>query len=113
MNILKTFACAALLPLSVTPAYAAPTSPAPVTASQQAGEHVTAHVNGLVCDFCAQAILKLFGREAAIAEVDVDLGDGEVRLRMKPGQTMTDSEITSLIRRSGYALTRIDREQPE
>lgn len=113
MNSLKTFALAAFLPLSVLPAYASPTSPAPAAVAAGTGEQVTAYVNGLVCDFCAQAILKTFGREDAVAEVDVDLSEGEVRLRMKAGATMTDSEITNLIRRSGYALTSIDRKLPE
>lgn len=113
MNILKTFALAALLPMSVLPAYASPASPSPAAVSAAAGEQVTAYVNGLVCDFCAQAILKTFGREDAVSEVDVDLSEGEVRLRMKAGATMTDSEITNLIRRSGYALTSIDRKMPE
>lgn len=111
MKTLKTLALAAALSLAAAPALAAPEAPA-VTA-QAKGEFVTAHVNGLVCDFCAQAIQKVFKKEAAVKGVHVDLGKGEVHISMNPGQTLDDATIEKLIRNSGYALTGIDREAAE
>ena len=111
MKTFKTLALAAALSLAATPALAAPETPA--AESPVKGEFVTAHVNGLVCDFCAQSIQKVFKKEAAVKGVHVDLDAGEVHISMNPGQTMDDAAIEKLIRKSGYALTRIDRETAE
>tara|TARA_R110001606_G_scaffold1933_4_gene7514 strand:- start:7325 stop:7738 length:414 start_codon:yes stop_codon:yes gene_type:complete len=73
------------------------------------GETVTARVNGLVCDFCAQSIRKVFGKQAAVETVKVDLDNGEVVLGMKKGQTLDDETVGKLIRKSGYALVEIKR----
>ncbi len=111
MKILKILVLAATLSAVSTPAIAAPTAPAATT--QAKGEFVTAHVNGLVCDFCAQSIQKVFSKEAAIKGVHVDLSKGEIHISMNPGQTMDDAAIEKLIRKSGYSLTSIDREAAE
>lgn len=113
MKTFKTLAIAAALSVSGASFAAAPAFAAPVAAEAAKGEFVTAHVNGLVCDFCAQAIQKLFGREAAVASVNVNLGGGVVEIAMKPGQTMDDASITRLIRNSGYSLVKIEREAEE
>ena len=73
------------------------------------GETVTAKVNGLVCDFCAQSIRKVFGKQAAVETVKVDLDNGEVVLGLKKGQTLDDETVGELIRKSGYALVEIKR----
>jgi len=112
MKTFKTLALAALLGLSAAPALAAPDAPA-VAAQQAKGEFVTAHVNGLVCDFCAQSIQKVFKKEAAVKGVHVDLDSGEIHISMKPGQSMGDAAIEKLIRKSGYSLTSIERETAE
>jgi copper chaperone CopZ len=113
MKTLKTLAFAALLSLTGTSLITLPALAAPAGAAAAKGEFVTAHVNGLVCDFCAQAIQKVFSREAAVASVNVNLGGGIVEIEMKPGQTMDDAAITRLIRNSGYALMKIDRAAPQ
>ncbi|ABI75988.1 conserved domain protein [Hyphomonas neptunium ATCC 15444] len=111
MKTFKTLALAAVLSLAATPALAAPEAPA--AATQAKGEFVTAHVNGLVCDFCAQSIQKVFKKDAAVKGVHVDLDSGEIHISMNPGQTMEDAAIEKLIRKSGYSLTSIDREAAE
>lgn len=111
MKTFKSLALATAFSLAGAPAFAAPETPA--ANAQARGESVTAHVNGLVCDFCAQSIQKLFGREAAVSGVHVDLGKGEVHIAMKPGQTMEDAAIEKLIRKSGYSLVKLEREASE
>ena len=81
-------------------------SPAPAAAMAQG---VVASVKGLVCDFCARSIEKVFGRQKAVDSVKVDLDASEIRLRFKPGQTMSDDQIARLIRDSGYSLNAITR----
>ena len=75
----------------------------------ETGETVVAKVNGMVCDFCAQAVTKVFGREDAVESVDVDLDNGEIKVAMKPGKTLDDAKIESLVRKSGYALVAVER----
>lgn len=111
MKTIKAFALAAALSLASAPALAAPETPA--ATAQAKGEFVTAHVNGLVCDFCAQSIQKVFKKDAAVKGVHVDLDNGEIHISMNPGQTMDDASIETLIRKSGYSLTSIEREAAE
>ena len=70
---------------------------------------VTAKVNGLVCDFCAQAVRKVFKKQEAVEHVKVDLDNGEIVLGLKAGADMDDETIGKLIRKSGYSLVSIDR----
>lgn len=83
-------------------------NPASQPAQPQANV-VIAHVNGLVCDFCAQSVRKLIGREEAVQDVQVDLAKGEVEILMRTGQTLDDATIEKLVRKSGYSLTSIER----
>ena len=77
--------------------------------ASETGETVVAKVNGMVCDFCAQAVTKVFGREDAVESVDVDLDNGQIKVAMKPGKTLDDAKIESLVRKSGYALVAVER----
>ena len=83
-----------------------PNTDADPTASAQT---VTAKVNGLVCDFCAQAVRKVFKKQEAVESVNVDLDTGEIVLGLKAGATLDDETIGKLIRKSGYSLVSIDR----
>jgi copper chaperone CopZ len=71
--------------------------------------HVT--VNGLVCDFCAQSIEKLFKKEKAVQDIDVDLKIGMVTILIKSDAIMDDIKITELITQSGYSVEGIHRVQ--
>lgn len=75
-----------------------------------AGETVKISVNGLVCDFCARAVEKVFGKEDAVEKVTVDLTAKLITAQMKDGKTLSDESITKMIADSGYALVRIERE---
>jgi len=68
-----------------------------------------AKVNGLVCDFCAQALKKVFKKEDAVEALNVDLNAGEVQITLKSGQSLPDEHIEKLIRNSGYSLVSMHR----
>lgn len=89
----------------------APTSFAqtPETARAVQGETIIAKVNGMVCDFCAQAVMKMFGKEEAVADVRIDLNDGSISIDTKPGASLADARVEELVRKSGYALVAIER----
>lgn len=107
MNSFKSIVLASLLAL--------PSAIAPIPASvahavePAAGESIVLNVNGLVCDFCAESVRKMFGKEEAVQKVQVDLANGKVRVDLKPGKSMDDAALEKLIRKSGYALVSIDR----
>ncbi|MEZ4753072.1 MAG: heavy metal-associated domain-containing protein [Bdellovibrionota bacterium] len=70
-------------------------------------------VNGLVCDFCAQATEKVFRKRDEVQDIDVNLKNGLVTLDFKDGKTISDEELEKLISDSGYSLVEIKRAKSE
>jgi copper chaperone CopZ len=66
-------------------------------------------VNGLICDFCVQALTKTFKKQAAVRAVAIDLSSKEVRLGFKPGMSLNDATIVKLIKDAGYNVVAIKR----
>ena len=71
---------------------------------------VTAKVNGMVCDFCARAVTKVFGKQDAVENVHVDLDNGEIHVTLKAGADISDETVADLVKKSGYDLVSISRE---
>lgn len=74
-------------------------------------KQVDVKINGLVCDFCAQAMEKVFGKQDEVADISVDLDTKIVTINMKDGQNMDDAVITKLITDSGYNVEEIMRHE--
>ena len=70
---------------------------------------VTAKVNGMVCDFCARAVTKVFGKEDAVENVHVDLDNGEIHVTLKSGAELSDDRVGELVKKSGYDLVSVER----
>ena len=66
-------------------------------------------VSGLVCDFCARSLEKVFLKRGDVAGIKVDLGKGFVAVATKPGLTIDDATLTKLITDSGYNVNAIQR----
>lgn len=66
-------------------------------------------VNGLVCDFCARALEKVFGKEEAVKAIDVNLDTKIITVNFNEGQTLSDEKITQLITDAGYNVEGIHR----
>lgn len=64
-------------------------------------------VNGLVCDFCARAIEKTFGREDGVLDVDVNLDKKLITLIFADDKVMSDEKITNLVEDAGYNVESI------
>lgn len=71
------------------------------------GGTVLVDVNGLVCDFCARALEKVFGKEAAVENIDVNLDDKVITINFNPDQSLDDETITKLITDAGYNVEAI------
>ena len=68
MKLLKTLALAAAVSMTMPAALASPETSA--MAEPAPGEILMAEVNGLVCDFCAQSIRKIVGRDETRSRPD-------------------------------------------
>jgi copper chaperone CopZ len=73
------------------------------------GEPVVASVLGAVCDFCAMAMNKTFGKRDEVAAVYVDLDAKTLNLVLKPNATMTDETIRETVLKAGYKVSQISR----
>lgn len=83
-------------------------SPALANHAPGAG-HTIIKVNGLVCDFCARAVEKVFSKKAEVAAVRVDLGKHQIEIDLKEKSDIPDDEIKKLIMDAGYNLVEIKR----
>lgn len=70
---------------------------------------IDVRVNGLVCDFCARALEKVFGRRDDVLGIDVDLNNGKVSIAMKDGFSIDNDTLTKLIMDSGYNVVEINK----
>ncbi len=70
---------------------------------------VTIKVSGLVCDFCARTVEKVFAKKDEVSAVAVDLDTHEINIDFKAGAVMENEAIYALIVDSGYTVTEIIR----
>ncbi|MEL7392453.1 MAG: heavy-metal-associated domain-containing protein [Pseudomonadota bacterium] len=82
----------------------------PSETAQMDARMLTVNVKGMVCDFCARAVTKVFGKNEAVENVHVDLDNGEIHVGLKQGASLTDDEVESLVKKSGYAMVSVERE---
>ena len=73
------------------------------------GNAVVAEVLGVVCDFCAVAMNKIFGRQEEVAAVYVDLDTKVLNLVFKPGASLDDDAIAALAVQAGYRIAAVHR----
>ena len=65
--------------------------------------------NGMVCDFCAQAIEKVFMNREEVQGINVDLNNQRVVIYLKNDLNIEDTEIINLFEEAGYNVDKIDR----
>jgi copper chaperone CopZ len=70
---------------------------------------VTVKVDGMVCDFCAQSIAKLFQKKPEVDKVNINLDSKEVAIDFKTGVTLPNEEINKVIDYAGYSVAEIIR----
>ena len=66
------------------------------SALAEGGEPIVADVLGVVCDFCAMAMNKIFGKREEVAAIYVDLDTKALSLVLAPGASMSDQTIADL-----------------
>ena len=74
-------------------------------------EVLSISVNGLVCDFCARSIEKLFSKKESVKSINVNLEQMLITISLKKGKSLNDSVITKVITDSGYDIREIRRDR--
>ena len=72
-------------------------------------DDIVVKVNGMVCDFCAQSLEKVFKKQESVNGIDVNLDNQTVTVDVKEGQTLSDEKIKELIEWGGYDFVSIER----
>ena len=73
------------------------------------GEPIVADVLGVVCDFCAMAMNKIFSKREEVAAIYVDLDTKALNLVLTPGASMSDQTIADLAVEAGYRIAAVRR----
>ena len=74
-------------------------------------EVLSISVNGLVCDFCARSIEKLFTKKESVKSINVNLEKMLITINLKKGMNLHNSIITKVITDSGYDIREIRRDK--
>ena len=65
--------------------------------------------NGMVCDFCAQAIEKVLMKKKEVAGITIDLDNQNVTIALKENNDIDNKILEKLFLNAGYNITSIDR----
>lgn len=79
-----------------------------IAGTAQAAQTVTAHVNGMVCAFCAQGIEKKARALPQTEDVYVNLQQKIVAVQVKEGQTLSGDTLKSLVKDAGYDVVQVE-----
>jgi copper chaperone CopZ len=84
------------------------TLPTTVSATEKSYD-IIIEASGMVCDFCAQSLTKVFSKKDSVESIDVDLDKSTVNVTLKDDGVLSDDEIKELIEWGGYDLISINR----
>ena len=73
------------------------------------GTLIRVAVEGMVCDFCAQAIEKVFMKRDEVTGITINLEKQNVIIALKEKSNLKNSLIKELFLDSGYNVTEIKR----
>ena len=74
------------------------------------GAPIVVDVLGVVCDFCATAMNKIFGKRDEVAALYVDLDKKTLSLVINDGSDLSDKQIEKLAKQAGYRIAAIRRD---
>ena len=67
-------------------------------------------VNGMVCDFCAQSIEKVFMKRDEVKGINIRLEEQEVVIYLKKEVYIQDEVIRAMFEDAGYSVENINRD---
>ena len=66
-------------------------------------------VEGMVCDFCAQSIEKVFMKRIEVKGINVNLEDQKVVIYLENETDIEDATISTIFEDAGYSVETINR----
>jgi len=63
--------------------------------------------NGLVCDFCARALEKVFKKQSEVKDINVDLTTKNITIFFNEGKTLSEEKIKEFIKDAGYDVEEV------
>ena len=70
---------------------------------------ININVNGMVCDFCAQSIEKVFMKRIEVKGINVNLEDQKVVIYLERETDIEDTTISTIFEDAGYTVETINR----
>lgn len=70
-------------------------------------------VKGLACPFCAYGIEKHLNKVDGVTDIQVDIGDGVVRVTLQEGKTFTEEQADQAVKEAGFTLHSFSRAEGE
>ena len=70
---------------------------------------VVVDVNGMVCDFCAQAIEKVFMKRDEVLGINVNLENQKVIIYLQKESNIEDETLLAIFEDAGYTVDKINR----
>ena len=70
---------------------------------------ININVNGMVCDFCAQSIEKVFMKRIEVKGINVNLEHQKVVIYLEKETDIEDTTISTLFEDAGYTVETINR----
>ena len=67
------------------------------------------NVNGMVCDFCAQSIEKVFMKRKEVQGIKIDLNNQQVVIFLTKDGILNNEVILKLFEDAGYGVENIER----
>ena len=70
---------------------------------------ISVDVNGMVCDFCAQSIEKVFMKREEVKGINVNLDNQKVIIYLQKETNIDDTVIGTIFEDAGYTVEKIIR----
>lgn len=68
------------------------------------GKQYLLGVDGLACPFCAYGIEKRLSKIDGVTEVQVDVGESEVRVTLQDAKLLTEAQARQAVDEAGFTL---------
>ena len=69
-----------------------------------AGNEYHLGVDGLACPFCTYGIEKQLRKLDGVADLDTDIAQGLIKIRMNEGKSLTEAEAEKAVKKAGFKL---------
>ena len=80
-----------------------------LSSGEKTNNVISVNVNGMVCDFCAQSIEKVFMKREEVKGINVNLENQKVIIYLQEAVNIEDTIIDTIFEDAGYTVVKINR----